>query len=203
MKNTLQDIVLFFRRHWVHLLLAVPAAVAFTSLHELAHCAAVWMQGGQVTEFVWLPSGEEWGHMNYSFPPGTDHSETMISLAPYACWILLCLVAGLLSVRNRPWPFWAASGIFVWLFIVPLADIANAAIPYAALDSYNDLRSAFGPRRLPAIVGLAALGVLSVGLGFFLQKRLYRETAVGLPAYLVLALSGALALLVITSLRFG
>ncbi len=51
--------------------------------------------------------------MNYTFPPGLHYSEAAISLAPYVCWILLYVFAGLLSLKPRPWPFWVASSIFV------------------------------------------------------------------------------------------
>ena len=201
MNRVLQDIAQFFKGHWPHVVLAIPAAIAFTALHELAHCAAAWVQGGSVTEFVWLPSAAEWGHMRYSFPAGAHYSATAISLAPYVSWLFLCFLAVIISLRRSPWPFWAGSTIFVWLFIVPLADIANTAVPYVLWDSDNDFRSALGPTRPSILAGVVAFGLLSAGLGFILQKRLYRERAVGLAAYCVLASTGALMILAITSLR--
>ena len=199
MRQTWQDIVRFFKGHWLHLLLAIPAVVGFTVVHELAHCAAVWIQGGQVTEFVWLPSPGEWGHMRYEFQRGVVYSPQFISLAPYLCWLLLCLLTGALSLRPRPWPFWFASTLFVWCFIVPLADIANAALPYLVWTSDNDLLHAFGQ---PALSIAAVLGIgatVLVCLGFPIQRRLYRERAVGLGAYSLLAACGAVGIIAITS----
>lgn len=134
MKNVTKDILSFFRSHWPHLIIAIPVAIALTIVHELAHCSVVWIQGGNVTDFVWLPSGSEWGHIQYSFPKGVEYNQTAVSFAPYAFWICCCLLAGLLSLKKSPWQFWFASIIFVWLFIVPMADIANAIMPYIFLE---------------------------------------------------------------------
>lgn len=61
MKDTVRDVVRFFKTHWPHVLLGIPGAIAITAVHELAHCAAVWVQGGTVTDFVFIPSGAQWG----------------------------------------------------------------------------------------------------------------------------------------------
>jgi len=198
MQQIWQDIVRFFRGHWAHLLLAIPAVVGFTVVHELAHCAAVWMQGGHVTEFVWLPSSGEWGHIQYKFPPGVIYSGWLVSLAPYFCWLLLCLLTAVLSLKPRPWPFWFASTLFVWCFIVPLADIANAALPYLVWRSDNDFFHAFGAPTLPIAMVLGIGAAVLVCLGFPIQRRLYRERAVGLAAYSVLAAGGAAGIFALT-----
>ena len=193
-----QDIGRFFRGHWAHLLLAIPAVVGFTVVHELAHCAAVWIQGGQVTEFVWLPSPGEWGHMRYEFQRGVVYSARFISLAPYLCWLLLCLLSAGLSLKPRPWPFWFGSTLFVWCFIVPLADISNTALPYLTRAADNDFLRAFGEPTLPiaTVVGIGT--TVLVCLGFAIQRRLYRERAVGLAAYGVLAAAGAVGIIALT-----
>jgi hypothetical protein len=198
MNTVIKDIVTFFRGHWPHVIIAIPAAVAFTSLHELAHCVAVWVQGGSVTEFVWLPSGSEWGHMRYCFPPGVSYNSIAVSLSPYVFWALFCLVAGILSLRRRRWPFWFASTLFVWLFIVPLADIANTALPYLAFGSDNDFRHAFGPPRPAFALAAGICGVVAAVYGYLLNQRLYRDRAVGIFAYCVLALTALLALGAVT-----
>lgn len=203
MKHVLQDIAAFFKGHWPHVIVAIPTAVAFTALHEVSHCVAVWMQGGTVTEFVWLPSGSEWGHMRYSFPSGVQYSATAVSLCPYVLWVSLCLFAGVLAFRQTPWPFWCASTIFVWLFIVPLADIANTAAPYLLWDADNDFQHAFGPSRPSFVATAVALGAVFATCGFLLNKRLYRDRAVGFPTYCVLAATATLAILTISCFRLA
>jgi hypothetical protein len=193
-----RDIVCFFRGHWPHLLLAVPMAVVFTVLHELAHCVAVWLQGGSVDAFVWLPSGAEWGHMRYSCPAGTQVSAPIVSLAPYTVWLAACLVASILSRRKAQWAFWASSTIFVWLFVAPLADIANTTVPYMLLDSANDFRNAMGPVDGVIVVEILGAGILLACSGFSIHKRLYRGRAVGMPAYCVLVAVGLAVVLGLT-----
>ncbi len=199
----IHDIARFFRGHWPHLVVAAPAAVAFTALHEFAHCVAVWLQGGRVTAFVWLPSAGEWGHMRYVFAPEASYSEAAIALSPYLFWASFCLLAGLLALRRRPWPYWVATFVFVWLFLVPLADTANASVPYLLWDAENDFRGAFGPVR-PRFTVLAVLaGAAILPYGYWLNKRLYRERAVGLAAYGALAATAGLAVLAAVSARFA
>jgi len=198
MKHVLKDIVSFFKGHWPHGVIAVPAAVAFTALHELAHCAAVWAQGGTVTDFAWLPSGTEWGHMNYIFPPGVEYCTTAVSLSPYAFWMGFCLLAGVLALRKAAWRFWIASIIYVWLFIVPLADIANTAVPYLLRNKTNDLQHAFGPARPAYAVMAIGFAIAAAIGGFWLNKRLYRDRAVGVGAYGILTAAAALALLAVS-----
>ena len=185
----------FFRGHWPHLLVAVPLGIAFTALHELAHSVAVWLQGGTVTSVVWLPSASEWGHMSCSFPDGARYSMRMIMLAPYMLYIGMSLLAGVLSFRRRAWPFWAASTVFVWLFIVPVADIANTAVPYALCGSLNDFHRAFGPSSPSIAVALLASGASVACYGYWLNRRLYRDRAVGLPAYCGLVVLAGLVVL--------
>ncbi len=201
MKRSLwQDLVGFFKGHWPHLVLAIPMVVGFSVFHELAHCLAVWMQGGTVLEFTWLPDGDDWGRVEYIFSTGVDFNQAAVSLAPYGLWLLLVLVTWLLSLKRKAWSFWMASILFVWLYIAPVADIANAAISYVLWGTSNDLRDAFGPPDLPLKGGLAVLGVLLACLGFSIQKRLYRNRAMGMTAYCVLAMFGLFSMLLITSL---
>ncbi len=158
---------------------------------------------GRVIDFVWWPSGTEWGHMQYVFPSGTPYSPTAISLSPYAFWIFFCLLAWLLSFKRSAWPFWAASTLYIWLFVVPLADIANTALPYILWDANNDFQRAFGPVR-PMFTFLAiALAVSAVSAGFSMNRRLYRERAVGGRAYGILAVAAALLVLAVVSIRLG
>jgi hypothetical protein len=199
-KKAVQDILIFFRRHWPHFVIAAPMAIVITVIHEFAHCVGVWIQGGKVTKFVWLPSLTEWGHMEYMFPDGTKYNAVSISLFPYIFWVILCLTAGALSYRRRQWPFWAASTIFLWMFIAPLADIANAIIPYLLWNSYNDFYQAFGQADISyCIAALLSGGVFAV-YGYLINQRLYCERAIGLPAYCLLAAAAAAAITVLNSI---
>lgn len=177
----------FLRRHWPHLLLAVPGALLVTILHEAAHAAVVLAQGGTLLEFVWLPGGGSWGHVAHDFPAGMSYSSFAISIAPYVLWLGFAALALLLSLRRRKHAFWLASVIYFWLFVVPLADIANAAFPYLG-GAANDFLSAFGPPSMDAelLIGLAC--VVAIAIGHWLQRRLYREEGLGLAPYLALSL---------------
>jgi len=199
MNDTVRDVVRFFKTHWPHVLLGIPGAIAITAVHELAHCAAVWVQSGTVTEFVFIPSGAQWGHMNFVFPPGAAFNRSAISLAPYMLGIMSCLLVGALALRRKPWPFWAASTFFVWLFIVPVGDIMNGAIPYLLRSAQNDLMRAFGPPTLLWLAIGVAFGIVATAWGYFLNKRLYRDRAMSLPTYSIFAATAALILLVVTT----
>ena len=184
-----KDIIGFFTTHWPHLLLLIPAVLVFTIVHEFSHCVAAWVQGGTVTEFVWLPTGGVWGYMAYTFPPGYWYSPELIAVAPYVMWLGCCGLAGLLALKRDPYPFWISSSIFVWLFIGPVADIANAAFPYALLNANNDLRDAFGSCTWMVAFGIGLLALIVTGAGYWLQTRLYRDRRLGAVAYCTLAAS--------------
>jgi len=180
----------FFRGHWFHFLFAIPGVVLWTILHEAAHALAIMIQGGQVTTFVWVPSPARWGYVEYNFP---DHpfSSVAIAIAPYAFWLILMLMAGALSLRARPYPHWAVSTIFIWMFVMPLGDIALAAVPYLfESGNTNDFTDAFGPpTRLIALL-ILLFGIASVVFGMRIQQRLYREHALSVTSYILLAAVG-------------
>ncbi len=187
--NPLIEIVRFCMRQWYILLLVIPALVGFTILHEAAHALAVVLQGGNVTEFTFLPGGGQWGHIRYYFSHN-NYSAFAISMAPYVMWTGVSLVAVMLSVRKRPYPFALASLVFVWLYTAPLADIANTAIPYLT-GKNNDFTSAFGPPTMSSFAAAGAFCGISALLGYYLQRRLYGDYALSGVAYVVLG--GALA----------
>lgn len=199
----LREIWTFIRRHWLHLLLVAPGALLITVIHEAAHAAAVILQGGTVSEFVWLPGKHEggssyWGYVSYG-PPALDTlSQFFVSIAPYLLWLFLAMVVVVLSLRRRQFAFWAASSLFGWLFVAPLGDVANAAFPYLA-GSNNDFMSAFGPPSLSAWVLTALLGALALVTGYPVQRRLYRAQALGLPSYLVLSSAVVALILFLTA----
>lgn len=184
----LHEIWTFIRRHWLHVLLALPGALLVTLLHEGAHAVAVWVQGGTIHEFVWLPTKERWGHVSYDPPAQSSFSAFFVSIAPYLLWLVLAAVAAGLSQRRRPYALAVASSVYFWLFVVPLADVANAAFPYLA-GSSTDFLHAFGPPSLPIIVAFVLLSMLALIAGYPVQRCLYRTQALRLRSYLVLSLA--------------
>ena len=195
-KDLKAELAAFSRGHWPMILPIVPMALLFTVLHEAAHALAVVVQGGTMLKFVWLPTWREWGYVRYEFPQGAEYSSVAIAVAPYCMWLLICLFTALLGLRRRPWPYWFAGTVFLWMFAAPLADIANMAIPYL-IGADNDFSAAFGPPNLTirAIIGLG--GVLSAVAGFAVQQRLYRERALSPRAYIIIF---SLALVFVTIL---
>jgi len=193
--STVGEIAGFLRWHWPHVLVAVPGALLVTVLHEAAHAAAVVAQGGRLIAFTWLPSAGHWGQVEYDFPADAEYCGFAISVAPYCLWVLVSGLAVLLSFRGRPYRPWTASGIFVWVFLVPLADIANTAFPFLQ-GGRNDFLAAFGLPSASAWALTVLATLASVWLGFGVQARLYRERALSGRAYTILAaatLAGILA----------
>jgi hypothetical protein len=142
MVSCVRECWLFLRWNWVHSVLLVPAAAVYTLAHEASHALAVLLQGGDVTEFVWLPSGQKWGHVRYVFPQDVPYSAFLISVAPYIMSVLLCATACAIGFVRRSLKPWVASTVFIWLFLVPLGDLAYAVLPYVVLGSNNDLHHA-------------------------------------------------------------
>lgn len=179
------------------MLLAIPASVAYTVLHELAHCIATWAQGGNVTRFIWLPTEEFWGEMTYEFPRAAAFSDSAISVAPYVLWTTFCIIALALSFRRAAWPLWAASSIFVWLFLAPISDIAYAALAQIRSVEGTDLGRVFGEPSLAVTIGFIVYGLVLAFLGFLTQRQLYRERALSASSFCLL---GALAFIVLAGL---
>jgi hypothetical protein len=172
--------------HRVHLILAVPGLVVCTSVHETAHAVAVWFQGGQVLEFVWLPQSTLWGFVRYDFPPARPYSVQAIAFAPYVLWIALALAILAIAWRRKAWPFWLASSLFFWGYAVPMADTGYAALPYL-LGGQNDLWSVFDAHTAWTKACIVFAIVAAVVAGFYLQRRLYGERGLSKAAYAILA----------------
>jgi hypothetical protein len=196
-RATVQEILLFVRRHWWHLLLLIPGAIMVTILHEAAHAVAVAAQGGTVKEFVWLPTRGSWGHVSYNFPPGAYCSQTMVALAPTALWLSLAGVGCLLCLRSEEFSCRRASFVFFWLFVIPLADIAHAAFPFLA-GGENDYAAALGRPSMASVAWIVIATVAAWIGGYFVQRRLYRAGALRIVAYTVLSTVALLAILVVT-----
>jgi hypothetical protein len=181
------------RGHLAHVLLSPLLGLTLvTALHEAAHALLVVAQGGRVLEFSFLPGGGSYGHVRYE---GAVAFPELVSLAPYLMWGTLALgTAALAWVRPRL-PFWITSSLFVWAFAVPLLDVGNAAVGWLAGGRSNDLAHAFGrPTELDA-AGVALLALGSITAGYFVQRRLYRERALGLAGYALTSAVAGVALL--------
>jgi len=183
--GTIKEIGGFCGRQWYMLPVAAAAVILFTVLHEVAHAAAVIVQGGQVTEFVWLPQGGRWGHIRFIFSHD-DYSAFAIAVAPYCMWLAVSLGAAVLSLRPKGWPFFAASWIFVWLYTGPLGDIGYAAFGWLK-GSPNDFHNAFGAPGHTAVVFVVVGTLAAIALGYFVQRRLYGASALSRKAYILLA----------------
>lgn len=194
----LHEILVFLKRHWPHALLIFPGALIVTMLHEAAHAIAVLCQGGTVLRFVWLPSVERWGYVTYDFPAGAPHSTLLISIAPYLLWLSLAAAVFILAFRGPAFGYGKASLLFCWLFVVPMADIANAAFPYLN-GRDNDFRSAFGPPSLSVGLMFGLLGIATLVVGYLVQRRLYRDGRLSAPSYLVLSSAVVVILLALTT----
>ncbi len=181
----------FFKRHWLHFLLAPPGAILCTALHEAAHALAVLLQGGRVLEFAWMPGGGRWGYIRFLFPPGGGQSREAVSIAPYVLWLSMMLLTALLAWRwPQPRPSIAAT-LFIWCFVVPLGDIANTALPYW-LGWENDFTAAFGVASLWSRSGIILFGAAATISGRWVEQRLYGAKSISWAAYMLLALSGLL-----------
>jgi hypothetical protein len=187
----------FFRRHWPHLPLLLPGALLVTILHESAHAVAVLIQGGTLSRFVWLPEAGRWGYVSYEFPAGVPYSEFLISIAPYLLWLLLAIFTFLVSLSGQKFAHWKASVLYFWLFVIPLADIANTAFPYLA-GRDNDFRSAFGQPSLFIGLSIVLVGVLTVIGGYCVQSRLYREDRLSPSSYLALSTIALIMIFTVT-----
>lgn len=171
-------------RFWAYLvpqvLVAPVMAFAVTFFHELAHVAAALAVGGEVTEFSWLPSASNLGHMRWVPPAGAgDFDYVLVSVAPYLMWAAAAGTALVVAWLPNRLHWSLASTLFVWLYAVPIGDIAGNL-----LATEGDL-SAPG---LEGVVVTTAGGVavlIAWGLGWLVQRRLFRDCPIGPVAYAV------------------
>lgn len=177
-------------RHWVHIVIAPVVVIVFTMVHEFSHAVAVWVQGGRVTEFSVIPGGGLWGYVRYEFDAGASYSPVLISLMPYAVWWVVMGSAAMLATRPGGWRFAGASTVFIWGWIGPFGDIVNAWGPWL-MGSDNDFASAFGEAGAIGWLLFALVGCAVAIAGWFVQRGLYGERSLSMPAYGVLALLAA------------
>ncbi len=177
--------------HWLHfLLLGIFGVVGITTLHELAHAGAVWLQGGELLEFVVMGDEASWGHVRYQFAPGAVYSARLISLAP-AVTALGALMLGLGAALLGPRRDGAvARAVWFWLCMMPAGELGFMGLGYFGVGARCDLFYAFGPITWPLRLAGLAMACAVVALLFGLQRRLFDDLALGQGAF---ALLGALA----------
>ena len=157
--------------------------------------SAVIAAGGSVLEFAVLPSAGEWGHVQYTMPHGFDYP-WVVALAPYVVWILLAAFTLVILHRSQNLRFWAGSLLFVWCFVVPIADVGNAVFPFL-LGRSNDMSAAFGPASAHHVTAAVLMFALVAWAGFPAQFRAYRGMPLSPGAYfalVALVVSGLLVL---------
>jgi|GEM_PF-1999649 len=179
-----------------------PAALFFvvTFLHELAHAGCALALGAKVTEFVFLPTkGGPLGHMSWDPPRNAiPFFADWVAIAPYIMWGVCIAAVVVIAALPQRLHRWFAAFLFLWLFTVPLGDIA-----WNLLSTNGDLAYGFVWQVL-MLVG--CVGVW--GLGHIVQRRLFHERAVGVFGYIAativvggaLGVAAALGLWVLQSL---
>lgn len=181
-----REILQFLRFHWPHALLLLPGVLLMTLVHESAHAIAVLLQDGTISKFVWLPSAGSWGYVSFQFPQGVTHSTFLVSFAPYLLWVLIAGIACCVAFGKRQHSALSASFLFCWAFAAPLADVANAALPYL-LGSSTDFRFALGHPSLAISLLIVFGGMGAVIVGYYLQRRLYGSHSLGRRSYIALS----------------
>jgi hypothetical protein len=198
----MQQFVSFIRGHLLQLVLVVPGALLLTVMHESAHALAVVLQGGSITEFRWLPSASDWGHVSFTFPSTIRYSPMVVSLAPHVLSLLLVIAAFLLA-WFRPVPSdRAASYIYFWLYFIPAADFGFALLVWM-LGGDNDVAKAFGPPSTLSAGSVLMYAAVVCTLGYVLQSRLYDRLRLGLVPYGALVLTALLLIGGVLGMGYG
>ena len=179
----------FVRRHLILVPLLLVVTLPATAIHEGAHALAAMAQGARLTKFEvgpWMSGGQYWGSMNYAIPAGVSVCSPCVSLAPYVTWALLALVAAVIAwrlrIRTRE-----RSALFVMGFALPHLDLLQHVAGWLEGSTRNDLAHALGPPDWPALAVFATYGLIVLGVGFAVQRRLYGERSLSTGAFLLLA----------------
>ncbi len=188
-QSALRQALSFYRRHWLHIVVSpVLAIVAITFFHEAAHALAAWLQGGTITSFRFIPDGQNFGSVSYTFALGAQFSAGLISLAPYLFWSLVATATALIAWRFTI-PGKLAPTLFVWFYAAPILDIAKSCAEFL-LGQPNDLFHALGPvsEIYELIIVLLAAGVFVVS--YFVQRKVYgHELALSPRGYLATSIA--------------
>jgi hypothetical protein len=152
--------------------------VGVTFLHESAHAAMAIALGGTIKEFAFLPGADALGHVRWE-PPlhAAAWMSDAVSVAPYLMWSMFAAAVILLALRRVRLNRWLAAAIFFWCYFVPIGDIA-----WNLYGGRGDLAvGGFDGVVLHTIGTIAIVG--AYGLGYFVQRRLFAERAVGIAGY--------------------
>lgn len=194
-----EELKVWMRRHWIHLLLSPLIFLLFTVVHELAHVLAASAQGAKIIDFSVLPTSENLGHMSYVFPEGSSGSYEAVSIAPYPSWILCISVVLLLCLRRSSFSFPIASSLFLWGFIGAWGDIALAGVSWLE-SGRGDWSHVVGQSDEIDVLAMALTWVIVLAIGYWVQTRLYREDALTKASYGIVFGLGSFALVLATSI---
>lgn len=183
--------------HRIHIVLCVPMLFGVTVLHEAAHALAVILQGRTVTDFSVWPGNGNWGYIEWQSFPQTAPYPELVSLAPYLLWLALVTAAVAVSLVPASKPFWMASTVFVWLYAVPVLDIANAVVGYT-LGPAGDLSAVFPSSTTVRVLAALVAVVAFVGTGFAVQQRLYGPQALRPMEYGFMSACSVLGIMLLT-----
>ena len=200
MTSTKSELLQFARDHLFIGWLVLPLIVIVTLLHETAHALVAVVQGATITDFVFLPGHHGWGYVGFTFPEGAKYSHWPIIAAPYLMWLTVASIAGLLSLRKKPYRHRTAALIFIVLFAIPLGDILHAAIGHL-LGGQNDFHQLLGqPSTIHYI--LTCLGLLAAGIAALpLHRHLYQTHALSERAYIILYALTVMLIIAVATVR--
>ena len=108
-------------------------------------------------------------------PNGREPSR-LVPLAPYLTWLTLAVAVSAAGLWNRELRFSVGAFMFVWLFALPLADIAFALSGYL-MGGRNDLFTAFGAVSGAAVAAAIGLVVVAFVWGFVVHGWFYARSA--------------------------
>jgi hypothetical protein len=193
----LSEILQFTRQHLVHFLIFAPGAFILVTVHESTHALVALARGGVIRDIHLLPTRQNWGgSISFNFPAGVPETSWNIWLAPYIVWLLLAVLTTGIAVRRPSKSYFAASCWFVWGFLMPLADLVNAAL-FWSRGAHNDFYDAFGQASLLGIFAAVTLIVLCMAWGAVVQRGLYSDNKLSWRAWWTMscsALAGFIAL---------
>jgi hypothetical protein len=158
--------------------------VGVTFLHEAAHAAVALAIGGTVTEFAFLPSAGNLGHVRWTPPPGAPGwYGDLVSVAPYAMWSLFAAATALLAVLPVRLNPWLGAAVFFWCYVIPVGDTA-----WNLHGAHGDL--AVGGEDGLILRGAGTVVLLGAyALGHPIQRRLLGDRSVGALGYLACSIA--------------
>ena len=197
MRETLTELAVFTRRHWLHAMLSpFLGFIACSALHEASHADAAAIQGATITEFVCWPGNGYLGHVSYDFPEGVRPNHQAILVAPYITSFILIFAVLIVARCVKRLPFWLGSTLFVWGWIASFGNLGIAVSGYLRGNRRSDLAKVLGHPEI--VTGLLLVLVLACGVagGYWIQRRLYGTAALSGKAYAAFAAAVGLVIAV-------